>query len=231
MLAFSSAAFAADKVKVVSALSFIPPYPEESLVKVEGGPDLRSTVYPFHQGNEQLFAPVELPDGAIVTGIALTYHILTEARVGAFEMSIEHFCEADHLPCNNDMRPQDGVLTPVNRPPGEYRVTNMFSEPRAPVDNANETYYLELRSSNWDRSMAFGSARIYYRLSAGRARPVSPTFSDVPPESAYFPFVEALAAAGVTGGCGGGNFCPTAFVTREQLAVMLASAVGIYYPN
>jgi hypothetical protein len=31
----------------------------------------------------------------------------------------------------------------------------------------------------------------------------------------------AFAAEGITGGCGGGNFCPAEPVTREQMAVFL----------
>jgi hypothetical protein len=44
-------------------------------------------------------------------------------------------------------------------------------------------------------------------------------------------FVEALVAAGITAGCGGGNFCPDAPVTRGQMAVFLAAALGLHFPN
>ena len=37
-------------------------------------------------------------------------------------------------------------------------------------------------------------------------------------------FIERLADDGITGGCGGGNFCPDAPVTRAQMAVFMASA-------
>ena len=37
----------------------------------------------------------------------------------------------------------------------------------------------------------------------------------------FAPWIEALAAAGITGGCGGGNYCPTNVVTRQQMAVFL----------
>jgi hypothetical protein len=54
---------------------------------------------------------------------------------------------------------------------------------------------------------------------------VPPRFADVPSSSPFFPFVEALFNAGVTGGCGGGSFCPGTAVTREQMAVFLLTAV------
>jgi hypothetical protein len=34
-------------------------------------------------------------------------------------------------------------------------------------------------------------------------------------------FVEELARRGVVGGCGGGNYCPQAAVSREQVAVFV----------
>jgi uncharacterized repeat protein (TIGR03803 family) len=46
-------------------------------------------------------------------------------------------------------------------------------------------------------------------------------FPDVPCSSPFAAWVEALAAEGVTAGCGGGNFCPASPVTRAQLAVFL----------
>ncbi len=50
-------------------------------------------------------------------------------------------------------------------------------------------------------------------------------FADVPPSHWAWPFVEALAAAGLTSGCGGGNYCPAMQVSRAQMAVFLVAAV------
>ena len=50
-------------------------------------------------------------------------------------------------------------------------------------------------------------------------------FGDVPPSHWAWGFVEALAAAGITSGCGNGDFCPGAPITRAQMAVFLALAV------
>jgi len=46
-------------------------------------------------------------------------------------------------------------------------------------------------------------------------------FDDVRPGYWSFRFIEALARAGITAGCGNGNFCPTLSVTRAQMAVFL----------
>jgi S-layer homology domain len=51
-------------------------------------------------------------------------------------------------------------------------------------------------------------------------------FNDVPASSPFCPFVEELSRRGITGGCGGGNFCPGDPVTRQQMAVFLIKALG-----
>jgi hypothetical protein len=63
------------------------------------------------------------------------------------------------------------------------------------------------------------------------AAPSSATFADVPATDGAFAFVEALAASGVSAGCGGGNYCPDAPLTRRQMAVFLSKALGLYWPN
>jgi hypothetical protein len=46
-------------------------------------------------------------------------------------------------------------------------------------------------------------------------------FNDVPASSPYCPWVQELANRGVVSGCGGGSYCPSQGVSREQLAVYL----------
>lgn len=69
--------------------------------------------------------------------------------------------------------------------------------------------------------------RVRYRLQVSPA-PATATFpNDVPTTHPFFRFVEALAASGLTGGCGPGSFCPDQPVTRGQMAVFLAAALGL----
>ena len=67
-------------------------------------------------------------------------------------------------------------------------------------------------------------------------RPVSPApgvarFTDVPTTYRYFQWIEALAASGVTSGCGEGNFCPERPITRGEMAVYLATALSLHWPT
>ena len=47
----------------------------------------------------------------------------------------------------------------------------------------------------------------------------TPVFNDVPASSPFCRFIEELAQRGVVSGCGNGNYCPSALVTREQMPV------------
>jgi S-layer homology domain len=66
------------------------------------------------------------------------------------------------------------------------------------------------------------------------SRQVSPapavaTFNDVPTGHPFFQYIEALYDSGVTGGCSAAPplYCPDNYVTRGQMAVFLAKALGL----
>jgi hypothetical protein len=60
----------------------------------------------------------------------------------------------------------------------------------------------------------------------------TPMFGDVPASSPFCRFVEELARRDVVAGCGGGNYCPTSSVTREQMGVFIGKGfeLNLYMP-
>src|SRR5215213_3181307 len=52
-------------------------------------------------------------------------------------------------------------------------------------------------------------------------------FVDVPVGYWAAAWIKQLAAEGITGGCGTGNYCPASAVTRDQMAVFLSRTFGI----
>jgi len=56
--------------------------------------------------------------------------------------------------------------------------------------------------------------------------PATPTYSDVPPSSPYFQYIEAATKAGLTNGVGGGKFDPLGIITREQSAAIISRWVA-----
>jgi hypothetical protein len=55
-------------------------------------------------------------------------------------------------------------------------------------------------------------------------------FSDVPASGFAAAWIERLNAEGITGGCGGGSYCPNASVKRDQMSVfLLKTSLGAFY--
>ena len=97
------------------------------------------------------------------------------------------------------------------------------------VDNQSNSYVAEVSAAP-GTNVRFGAVRVSYQLQVSPA-PAIATFNDVPPSHPFFQFIEALAASHITAGCGDGNFCPDNPVTRGQMAVFLATALGLSFPN
>ena len=54
-----------------------------------------------------------------------------------------------------------------------------------------------------------------------------PRYADVPASSPFCRWIEELSRRGVVSGCGGGNYCPAAPVTREQIGVFIGVTFGL----
>lgn len=103
------------------------------------------------------------------------------------------------------------------------------------IDNNLNDYALEVKMGvdagcGINGCVKIVAARIGYKLQISPA-PGAATFSDVPLGAPGFQEVEALAASGISLGCGGGNFCPDDPVTRRNMARFLARALGLHWPN
>jgi hypothetical protein len=98
------------------------------------------------------------------------------------------------------------------------------------IDNRNKTYFVSAQNTTFDAATSIGAVRLFYRLQVSPA-PMEPTFGDVPTDYLYYRAIEAMAAAGITSGCGGGNFCPNQTVTRGELAKFFANALGLHWGN
>jgi hypothetical protein len=52
----------------------------------------------------------------------------------------------------------------------------------------------------------------------------TPYFTDVPPSSPYFKFIQKLKDLGITGGCTATTYCPNDSVTRGEMAVFIIAS-------
>jgi len=98
------------------------------------------------------------------------------------------------------------------------------------VDNSRYGNQLVIRLVTFasDGTDSFSGVTIEYQLQVSPAPGVA-TFNDVPTGDFGFQFIEALVASGITGGTGGGNYSPDAFVTRRQMAIFIAKALGLHW--
>jgi hypothetical protein len=99
------------------------------------------------------------------------------------------------------------------------------------INNLDNTYVIDVVSGGEGAATRFKGVRVNYRLQVSPAPAVASFPNDVPVGHPLFRFVEAMAASGLTGGCGAGAFCPDAPLTRGQMSVFLSVALGLHFPN
>lgn len=76
--------------------------------------------------------------------------------------------------------------------------------------------------------VSFRGVLVYWQRQIAPA-PATASFGDVPTSHPFFNQIEQLSKSGITAGCGGGNFCPNAAVTRGQMAVFLSKSLGLHW--
>ncbi|MDH3694812.1 MAG: S-layer homology domain-containing protein [Gammaproteobacteria bacterium] len=180
-------------------------------------------------------------DGSVVRGIT-TVHLdsgvllnridafgtdndpVLNVRVGLFE--------ACHSGPNAGGLPDVLATLVSSGTPGEFEVGSDLSKT---IDRKNCSYYVGASATfnnagncpdkedllttierirfSWQRQIAPG--------------PSMPSFFDVPNSHPFYDSIEALASSGITGGCGGSNFCPDDAVTRGQFAAFFSRALGL----
>lgn len=98
------------------------------------------------------------------------------------------------------------------------------------IDNSSCVYRMKviLGAPCHGNSLMLQKVRAEWRRQLSPA-PATATFADVQTGHPFFQYIEALADSGITAGCGGGNYCPDAPVTRGQMAVFLAKALGLHW--
>ena len=99
------------------------------------------------------------------------------------------------------------------------------------VNNLTGRLFLEILTQSGDNTNSISGALIGYKLQVSPA-PVTATFNDVPTSDFAFQFIEAFNAAGITVGCNVSppQFCPDRNVTRREMAVFFAKALGLQSP-
>src|SRR5262245_59329378 len=183
-------------------------------------------------------APLPLPEGALVESLCA---YVNDSDPGDFQyiqtyLVQQKLAEEGEAPAMVAV-PGASVISNLDIGYGYYCVEGLAHTVRGTTDvdgdgspDATVPYVEIYVPAPLLNSLGFGGVRITWRRQVSLA-PATPTFGDVPPSDDAFRFIEALAASGITAGCAGGNYCPDAPLTRRQMAVFLAKAVGLHWSD
>lgn len=163
------------------------------------------------------YTSLDLPAGAVIDYIGLNSTTDTNAVYGVglwFRDSA-----GGKVLLAGFSAPAHGWATDLAGPLGIQVASNLGSELVLDVEQAPNPNY-----------QFFAWVEVWWRRTVSPA-PGTAAFNDVPTSHQFFQFIEALRASGITGGCGAGNYCPDNPVTRGQMAVFLAKALGLHWPN
>jgi hypothetical protein len=172
-------------------------------------------------------AQLSLPSGARLREVV--WFVKDDSAANDLNLYVYRVCQSNTRPIDPPLaEPLDGISSSGT---GEDAYT-VHLDPGEVIDNKNCAYVV---ATQFDLNETI--ALVLRKVRVGWQRQVSPppavaTFpNDVPTTHPYFQFVEALAAAGVTAGCAPQSFCPTNPITRGEMAVFLAAALGLHFSN
>jgi hypothetical protein len=186
-------------------------------------------------GGDGIFvAPVHLPNGAVLDEICVWYYNSTAVEIHAewvaYGLGFGNIAPFFHLFQAFDLPPAGAMGGYDVQCVDAGTVIHAYADLDGDTIFERPVYAINIYLSNVNSEQQIGGALLVWHYQVSPA-PGAPTFLDVPPSDFGFQYIEALVDAGITGGTGGGNYSPDAFVTRRQMAIFLAKALGLYWPN
>jgi hypothetical protein len=170
--------------------------------------------------DQHFYAPIDIPQGAIVDFIGLNN--LNDGTAGIMTATLLTRDSAGHILINGSLACTAHITWST-----DFNTTPIGSLWQAPEPGILDVHILSSPNQQF-----FGHVDVKWRRTVSPA-PGTATFTDVPTTHQFFQFIEALHAAGITGGCQASppKFCPDNPVTRGEIAVFLATALGLNWPN
>ena len=198
----------------------------------DAGVDLLYDAFYFYHstgsGTEVHDAQFQLPNGSNMSVFRCYFYDASaaDASVGLWR---QFYNEATNVPGNTQLASVGSSGT------GGYQ--SAFANPSPALFVSRETsdsaitnlYTLIAYMPGSDSAVRLRGCRIFYNRQIAPA-PATARFTDVPVGSQFFAETEALASSGITAGCTASQFCPTANLTRLQMAAFMARALGLHWP-
>jgi hypothetical protein len=166
----------------------------------------------------QLFAVPHLPSGALLKGVELDF----------CDFNLDHHVELAVFSASFNGTGSTPLGSVLSSNLGCSDVFLDLTSQNFTLDNNANELLLRAAFGAVDATNAITGVIVHYQLQVSPP-PATATFADVPTSHPFFRVIEALAKAGITSGCGGGNFCPDQTVTRGELAKFFAVALGLQF--
>ena len=173
-------------------------------------------------GRKVWIGTFHIPSGTTITGFGFSYCDSNSASMQDYTIAIYDF----------DSTGAANFITSFG-PTTNNTCSTAFSPAVSYNLDANQNHFITMivfQPEVIDGTVKMVGASLSYKRRISTP-PATATFGDVSNASPIYKFVEALAAAGITGGCGNGNYCPNDPVTRGQMAVFISTALGLHFPN
>lgn len=193
-------------------------------------------IYPAVSG-DNFWTQIDLPVGSEI--ITVMWQVYDGTATGNFPLLNIVRYQAARAGTNPDLEIIQSLSTDLAGTPGYVLLQDIADFPVTvhayeDIDGSGGSdfvsYALTAETAGVSNSTLrlFGATLVWARVIS--PAPGSATFSDVPVGAFGFQHVEALVASGITAGCGGSNFCPNDPLTRVQMAIFLAKALGLHEP-
>ncbi len=181
--------------------------------------------YPTNASGSGIFVAVpQLPSGALVSGVEfdwcdtsaasdLQFQVLSSGYTGESIDVLGSTASSGSLGCSFTTVTLGAPFT---------------------ISNDGTQFILQATAPTHDGTTSISGAVVRYVLQVSPA-PATPSFNDVPTNDQGYQYIQALLASGITGGCGGNPpfpppvYCPDSFVTRRQMAIFIAKALGLQW--
>ena len=197
-----------ERITVVSAMAFKTQFSSYS-------PSLGR--YALFTGGAHFYANLDLPAGVVIDSIGLNSTTDTDSVLGVALWQ-------------RDRHANMSLLAGFSAPSHGWQ-TDFYGPLAIPItDHIDKELVLDVEQAASPNSQFFAWVEVHWHRTVSPP-PAIARFNDVPTNHPFFQYIEALAAAGISAGCGNGNFCPDQPITRKQEAAFIAKALGLHWPN
>ena len=191
-------------------------------------PDYGTFCHSSVTGSAAAVVQIEVPDGAKLG--PFRFWAYDAADPGDLRFSVYETCQLGTGPPTTTLIGETQTFLAV----GDYAGFTPLND--LAVNNRDCAYAVRVQFATGGEGCAGGDLAVR-KLQLTWNRQVSPapavaTFDDVPTNHPFFQFIEALSKSGTTAGCQASPplYCPDRPITRGEMAVYLAKALGLQWP-